>query len=325
MDTEDYLATDPMIPNLMDARRLSDNKLVQFKRVRRTSPELEIATYLSSAELRNDPRNHSVPIWDVLDDPQDDTISYLVMPLLRYLDSPPFETVENVLDCCEQLIEVRLGTTHCSPCAYASSAHPPYAMLQGMVFLHEHGVAHRDCAYKNLLVDADALYPRGFHPMRPDVLPDEVTVDAPVLSRRNIPVKYYYIDFGISSRFEPDQPDRLVTGTDGMERLVPELSKDVPYDPFKVDIFILGCMFYETFLEKYTNVDMIAPLVSAMVVPDPKERPSAVSVLTKFQGIRRGVTPLQASWRLRPRSEPLVLTAVLDTVSLVRTAFNSVF
>ncbi|KAH9858389.1 hypothetical protein C2E23DRAFT_798334 [Lenzites betulinus] len=54
-----------------------------------------------------------------------------------------------------------------------------------------------------------------------------------------VPVNYYFIDFGMSTRFTSESP-RLVTGTLGLDREPPELSDDVPYDPFKLDIFLIG-------------------------------------------------------------------------------------
>lgn len=56
----------------------------------------------------------------------------------------------------------------------------------------------------------------------------------------DIPVKYYFIDFGISTRFSPDEHPRLVVGRQGLDDKVPELSDTVPYDPFKTNIFIIG-------------------------------------------------------------------------------------
>ncbi|OSD06648.1 kinase-like protein [Trametes coccinea BRFM310] len=300
LNAEDFQSFHALRPHLMDARRLSDNKLVLLKKVRSDSSELEIAKYLWSEELRNDPRNHSVPLLDVIPGFGDEPFCYMVMPFYRYIDDPPMVTVENVLDCCEQLLE-------------------------GLVFMHNHGVAHRDCAFKNIMYDPDVLYPQGFHPMRLDRLPYQTDAWAPVLSRRDVQIRYYYIDFGISSHFTPDDPDKLVTGLDGIEKLVPELSDEVPYDPFKVDIFVLGRMMYETFIKKFTNVGMIVPLVQDMTAPDPVDRPNAADALQRCLGIRSRVSALQASWRLRPVEEPLTITAVLDSVSLVTTAFKSIF
>jgi len=60
-------------------------------------------------------------------------------------------------------------------------------------------------------------------------------------------VKYYFIDYGISSYFPPGSQERLVLGTEGREQDVPELSDEVPYDPFKVDIFTIGNVFQQSF------------------------------------------------------------------------------
>lgn len=34
-----------------------------------------------------------------------------------------------------------------------------------------------------------------------------------------------------------------MTGIFGLDQDVPELSREIPYDPFKVDVFIIGNMF----------------------------------------------------------------------------------
>ena len=72
-------------------------------------------------------------------------------------------------------------------------------------------------------------------------------------TRTENPVRYYFIDFGISSWFQPEDTNRLVTGMFGLDRDVPELSNDIPYDPFKVDVFILGNCFRERFTQASTD------------------------------------------------------------------------
>ena len=47
-----------------------------------------------------------MPILEVLDDDEDEEISYLVTPLLRNIDDPAFETVDNAIDFVDQTIEV---------------------------------------------------------------------------------------------------------------------------------------------------------------------------------------------------------------------------
>lgn len=64
---------------------------------------------LSSELLKDDPRNHCVPILQVIDDPDDDSKSYLVMPLLRPMDNPPFERVKEVVEFVDQMLEVGYG------------------------------------------------------------------------------------------------------------------------------------------------------------------------------------------------------------------------
>ena len=97
---------------VIDARRISDGKAVFIKKIASGCPEEALARHLSSPNLRTDPRNHSVPILDLIPAPNGEPMTYLVMPLLRYIDKPPFETVEEVLECGEQLLEVRRTRTN---------------------------------------------------------------------------------------------------------------------------------------------------------------------------------------------------------------------
>jgi len=107
-------------PNLVDARRISDDKLVYIKRVETGDQEQRIAVLLSSERLRGDPRNHSVDILDTFQDDKDEKISYIVMPFLRLMDNPPFETVGEVLDFADQILEV------CSCLRLSSAADSEY-------------------------------------------------------------------------------------------------------------------------------------------------------------------------------------------------------
>lgn len=82
-----------------------------IKRVGRGDEESHIAQMLSTKELRADPRNHCVAIIEVIDDPDDDSISYMVMPLLRNADSPPFQFVKEIIDFVDQVLEVRSSSS----------------------------------------------------------------------------------------------------------------------------------------------------------------------------------------------------------------------
>lgn len=90
-------------------------------------------------------------------------------------------------------------------------------------------------------MDARALFPRGWHPQRYDRYP--WAADLPNLdtaSRTAVGgVRYYYIDFGISTFHQT-----RVTGLDGQER-APELSATEEYDPYKLDVYILGRSYFD--------------------------------------------------------------------------------
>ena len=124
--------------------------------------------------------------------------------------------------------------------------------------MHSHGVAHRfvspsfcdmnayiqsmhrNTSFKNILMDASRMFPHGFHPVRESSLPHDPSTAAPMTPRMNVGVKYYFIDYGISSYFPEGTERQFVLGLAGRDHDVPELSNEVPYDPFKVDIFTIG-------------------------------------------------------------------------------------
>lgn len=102
----------------MDARRIADDVPVYIKRVNTGDDESQITCMLSSEPLRQDPRNHSVPVLDIFPDGDDPAISYMVMPLLRLIDEPPFDLVEELIDFVDQLLEVRTIRFNSSQASY---------------------------------------------------------------------------------------------------------------------------------------------------------------------------------------------------------------
>ncbi|KAF9818792.1 hypothetical protein IEO21_02572 [Rhodonia placenta] len=265
----------PGLRHLIDATRISDGELVYIKRVGTGDNESKIAAMLSTETLRRDPRNHSVPILDIFQDSDDQAISYMVMPFLRLTDRPEFEIVEDVVNFVDQ-------------------------MLEGLIFMHEQGVAHRDCSERNVMMDANQMFPQGFHPIKTGFLPDAKTPARP-LARSQVSVKYYYVDYGISIYIPPDVHPKLALGEDGRDRDVPELSIFVPYDPFKVDIFIIGNMLKRIFLDKYTNVGFLLRLHESMTQRDPARRPDSQGALREWQAIRSSLWRVHRKWRLRSR------------------------
>ena len=97
----------------------------------------------------------------------------------------------------------------------------------------------------NIMFDATGMFPKGFHAGFWGL--DEHGRPTTPLRRRDVQsVKYYFTDFGLSSRFLDGEP-RKVTGMDGLDGDVPELLPFGQYDPFPVDVFILGNVFKRNF------------------------------------------------------------------------------
>ena len=188
-----------------------------------------------------------------------------------------------------------------------------------------------DCVLHNFLMDPGAMYPEGFHPVRVSHKRDYSGV-ATYLPRSAVGVKYYFADFGISVYIDPTSNDpRLVTGVDGRDQDPPELSDTKPYDPFKLDIFIIGNMFklefcdvtnsprcfaaIFTFPQRFSNTEFLRPLADSMTTPDPLSRPSAEDTLLEWHRLREGIYTVNKEWRPRPREEDLMWVA-WDMVSL---------
>lgn len=109
---QDLPVNEQPIPNIIDATRIPDGCLVCIKRVRTGSEEARLVSKLSQPELRGDSRNHCVPVLDQFEDPDDPSISYVIMPFLRPFDDPPFETVLDLMDFVTQLLEVGYRATY---------------------------------------------------------------------------------------------------------------------------------------------------------------------------------------------------------------------
>ena len=101
-----FLLTLEQLPHVIDAKRLSDGTKVMLKIVDRDSNESQIGTYVSSEEHASDPTNHCVPTLDIIRDESEPNQEFLVMPVLRPFNKPPFFSVEEVLDFMKQVLEV---------------------------------------------------------------------------------------------------------------------------------------------------------------------------------------------------------------------------
>ncbi|KAH9949303.1 kinase-like domain-containing protein [Amylocystis lapponica] len=280
--------------HVIDATRLRDGFRVAIKQVPKDTGEVPMAISLSTPELLQNPTNHCVPIIDVFDDPYDTEFSLMIMPFLRPCNDPEFGFIGEAIDFMRQTLE-------------------------GMWFLHSRRIAHRDCAAANIMMDGRPLYPHDHHPMRQDHSVDAIYEVTP-LSRFDHPVRYYFIDFEISVHI-PEGSSPYVVGRIGRDKSVPELSSDVPYDAFKVDIYALGNLYDKEFLQKYHGMDFFQPLIAAMKNIEPPLRPTAEAALAMFEEICTGLQPSLLRWRLRARTESTPERVVYDTVAVAREGF----
>jgi hypothetical protein len=129
---------------------------------------------------------------------------------------------------------------------------------------------HRDGSFKNIMMDATRMFPHGFHPAMNVFLPHDICAPAPVLPRLEVGVKYYFIDYRISSYFPEGTERQLVLGLSGCDQDVPELSDEVPYDPFKVDIFTIGNILRREFVV----VSSISLRTDVIISPMPRITPT---------------------------------------------------
>ncbi|TBU31671.1 kinase-like domain-containing protein [Dichomitus squalens] len=260
--------------DILDATRISDGNMVGLKRIHQTAHpyEVEIANFLSSEPLLSDQRNHSVHIYEVLDVPDDDDMKILVMPMLRAFYDPRFLTVGEAVELFRQCFE-------------------------GLCFLHDHHVAHRDVGELNIMMDPRPMFPRMFH-FADSSQNREMTGSAKHYTRTWRPVKYFFIDFGLSRKHDPAAGPPRYPPIWGADRTVPEFRRSLkPCDPFPTDVYYMGNVIRQSFLQKFEGLEFMVPLVNDMVHDEPANRPTMEQVVARFDVLMGSLS----TWRLRSR------------------------
>lgn len=257
----------------LDAVRISDGQQVMIKKLLPSTDdsgddgekEFKIVKYLSSSSMREDSRNHSMAYLDHFPIPDVPGGSFLISPLYVPWDTVPLQTVGEAVDLMQQLLE-------------------------GLAFLHHHHIAHRDCTPPNIMMDWRPMVDEPFHPIHNDLSFDgEYHIE--IRPRSQVPVLYYFIDFGLSTWFETKADEPLVTGRYGREQSVPELNSSKPYDPFKVDVFILGAFIQRDLISRYPGLGFLGPLVSGMTKYKPAARPAASQAVQTFGRLVANLPP----------------------------------
>lgn len=274
----------------LDALRLSDNQQVMIKKllpgaqkqINGVQTELAISQHLSSSALREDVRNHAMEYIDSFPIPGIRGGVFLVTNLYTTWNRPPFENLDQAFDCIRQVLE-------------------------GLTFLHENRVAHRDCILPNIMMDPRPLINEPFHPIR-----NECSLDGEYFIERRrrseAAVKYYYIDFDLASWFPSSEERPEALGTQGRVR-APELSDVTPYNPFQLDVFIIGTFLEQEFLNKYHDFGFLRSTIHKMKREDPGRRPTAAQVEASFLRAITRISPRTRTWPLtrRPAGFKMVL------------------
>ncbi|KAN0140572.1 Protein kinase-like domain containing protein [Lactarius tabidus] len=255
----------------MDATRISDGKPVMLKRllVEEGPHELQINKLFANEPLASNPRNHCAPLLDVIELPNDPAI--MVHALLRPFYDPKFQTIGEFVTFFAQICE-------------------------GVEFLHENNVAHRDCTAQNIMLDPSNMYPESFHPVVTNRSRD-FRRKAKAYSRTWRPTRYLLIDFGHARQYDSSKGRPLDEPLRGGDKSAPEHQNGTLCDPFPTDVYYLGNMVREDYLQKYKGLEFMEPLITEMVQDDPLRRPVMGEVIARFSDLRKGIS----TWKLRSR------------------------
>ncbi|RDX54873.1 hypothetical protein OH76DRAFT_1478388 [Lentinus brumalis] len=257
----------PIRSSIMDATRISDGRIVIVKKVEKsyTPWEEDVIRFLSTEPLASDPRNHSIPVYDVLQSPLDDNITFLVMPYLTRIHKHKYATVGEALECFRQLFE-------------------------GLQFMHHQLVAHCDINLVNVLMDPIPLLSEVPHP-RDSNRSYDFKRKVKQHTRTERPTRYYIIDFGLSRKFSPGE--KLIAPVSyGGDKSVPEYkdpSRRVS-NPFAIDVYCLGSMIREWFVDKSRSLDFLKTLVDDMTCKVPEERLTIDEAFNRFEELRSSLS-----------------------------------
>ncbi|KAI9444379.1 kinase-like domain-containing protein [Lactarius psammicola] len=214
----------------------------------------------------SDPRNHCAPLLDVIELPNDPPI--MVHSLLRSFYDPEFQTFGEFVTFFAQICE-------------------------GVEFMHENNVAHRDCTRQNIMLDPSNMYPESFHPVVTNRSRD-FRRRAKAYSRTSRPTRYLLIDFGHSRRYDPSKGHPLDEPLRGADKSAPEHQNGTLCDPFPTDVYYLGNMIRENYSEKYKGFEFMEPLIADMVQEDPSKRPTMDKVTARFSEMKKDLSTWKA-------------------------------
>ncbi|KAF8265696.1 hypothetical protein EI94DRAFT_1588059 [Lactarius quietus] len=287
------------IVTVMDAVRVRDRLPVMLKRVLSGDGpyELEINQFFSSPELANDPRNHCAPLLDLIELRSPESHKIMIFPLLRPFNSPQFQTVGEFVAFFTQICE-------------------------GIQFMHQHNVAHRDCTANNVMLEPSRMYPKGFHPVKRNRNRD-FKGKATAYTRTQRPPRYLLIDLGLSRRY----PARNVTDEPlhGGDRSAPEIKSRKWSNPFHTDVYYIGNLVRDEFMKKFRGIRFMEELIDAMTNEDPAKRPSIEEVIEQFTVVLGSLRTTKLRSALTSRKVPRIFSVILQAKQYLLTAQYTFF
>ncbi|KAF8509665.1 kinase-like domain-containing protein, partial [Hysterangium stoloniferum] len=228
--------------------------------------EIDIITYLNFPRLRSSPHNHTIPLIEQF---RLGGWHFMVMPLWNMTFAPYL--VWQVDDYFRRSIQC----------------------LEGLDFMHDHGIAHRNICIRNIVYNQDGTQ---------ETAPLGCRLQ-PIISKWK--VQLAYIDFGISRKFlASSDPTSWVVceSTEPNPFTAPEVVKamqgEIEYRALPADVYSLGRVWQYAIndhsRERTYALEMLqqkAPqymdLINAMLHEDPEERPTAKEALLTLKHIRR--------------------------------------
>ncbi|KIK57532.1 hypothetical protein GYMLUDRAFT_46103 [Collybiopsis luxurians FD-317 M1] len=223
---------------------------------------LDVLREIATGKNAGIDRNHALPMLHEL---HYNNITFGVFPLVGSCFIVPwFPSIYHVLEAMSQIME-------------------------GVAFLHDHLIAHRDLFISNFLSSCrDGI--------------------RPVEHRSFLRPRYYIIDFELAVRFSPDSDpeSRTVIGPPAdwsiyRRATPPEMRSDYPHCPFKADIWQLGYSLGKCVLH-VEEIPDVHELMHAMSADNPELRPSAREAVNRLNELRNNVPsdilqlPLEEPW-----------------------------
>ncbi|KAH6890066.1 other/AgaK1 protein kinase [Coprinopsis sp. MPI-PUGE-AT-0042] len=253
-----------------DAFQVSDDRHVVLKRVSKSeSPEeVKILRYFSQDDVAADPKNHCIPLLDVLAPPDDEENEIVVLPLLRLYDDPPFDTVGEALAFSEKCLKVL-----------------PFYI----------NIAPSDVKGDNVLMDSKALGIPDFHFSRQHMNRDGSAPIKPKYRRTERWPRYYLIDFGFSSQYAPEEMPPSVPPLPASDPSLPELAASSHrFDPFPSDVYYIGNWIRMELVDGnplnslrpgFKTLEFLRPLIEDMTRHQPRERVTVDEAVRRLDSI----------------------------------------